>query len=149
MITPIPNTKTASSTLAYPTAVAFWLLSTRRGRRAFASLVAGKQNRRSNGNMNDMKAKAQPDEDEEMQPLYDFSGGMRGKHAQAYQLGHRVVIHKRDGSTEVQEFVLPEGAIILDPDVRLYFPDAESVNRALRGLIRLIPQQQMATEPSA
>ena len=99
--------------------------------------------------MKDMKAKPQPQVEEDMQPLYDFSGGVRGKHAQAYQLGHRVVIHKSDGSTEVQEFVLPEGAIILDPDVRLYFPDAESVNRALRGLIRLIPQQRMATEPSA
>ena len=99
--------------------------------------------------MDDMKVKPQSEVDEEVQPLYDFSGGVRGKHAQAYQLGHQVVIHKRDGSTEVQEFVLPEGVIILDPDVRVYFPDAESVNRALRGLIRLIPQQQMATEPSA
>lgn len=99
--------------------------------------------------MNDMKAKPQHEVDEEMQPLYDFSEGVRGKHAQAYQLGHRVVIHKSDGSTEVQEFILPEGAVILDPDVRLYFPDAESVNRALRGLIRLIPEQHMATEPSA
>lgn len=98
--------------------------------------------------MNDMKTKPQSEVDEEMQPLYDFSGGVRGKHAPDYQLGHRVVIHKSDGSTEVQEFVMPEGAIILEPDVRLYFPDAESVNRALRGLIRLIPQQQMVTETS-
>ncbi len=31
--------------------------------------------------------------------------------------------------------------ITLDPDVRKYFPDSESVNRALRGLIALIPSK--------
>ena len=94
--------------------------------------------------MNNMKGKSLIDD--EMQPLYDFSGGVRGKHAQAYQYGHRVIIHKTDGTTEVQEFPLLEGAVLLDPDVRLYFPDAESVNRALRGLIRLIPEQRIVRE---
>jgi len=91
-----------------------------------------------------MKTKSQLDD--EMAPVYNFAGGVRGKHAQAYQRGHRVIIHKTDGTTEVQEFALPEGAILLDPDVRLYFPDAESVNRTLRDLIRLIPEQQLARE---
>jgi hypothetical protein len=90
--------------------------------------------------MSDKKAKSQTDIDEEMQPLYDFTGGVRGKHAHAYQFGYRVVIHKQDGSKEEREYILPEGAIILEPDVRAYFPDAESVNRTLRDLIRLIPQ---------
>ena len=89
--------------------------------------------------MNDIKGK--PPIEDEIEPVYDFSGGVRGKHAQAYQQGHRVLIHKSDGTTEMQAFNLPEGAILLDPDIRLYFPDAESVNRALRGLIRLIPEQ--------
>jgi hypothetical protein len=84
-----------------------------------------------------------------MQPIYDFSGGVRGKHAQAYQHGHRVIIHKTDGTTEVQEFPLLEGIILLDPDVRAYFPDAESVNRALRGLIRLIPEQRTVRESAS
>lgn len=86
--------------------------------------------------------------EEEMQPLYDFSGGVRGKHYQAYQQGYRVLIHKTDGTTEVQAFTLPEGAILLDPDVRLYFPDAEAVNHALRELIRLIPRQPLANAGS-
>lgn len=98
--------------------------------------------------MNETNTNLQSELDEEMEPLYDFSGGVRGKHAQAYGLGYQVIIHKEDGTTEVQEFTLPEGAIMLDPDVRPYFPDAESVNRALRGLIQLIPHQQMTSELS-
>lgn len=35
-------------------------------------------------------------------------------------------------------------AIVLDPDVRLYFPDSAAVNRALRALIRLIPRRREA-----
>ncbi|MBM3190801.1 MAG: hypothetical protein FJZ90_19035, partial [Chloroflexi bacterium] len=68
-----------------------------------------------------------------MRPDYDFSGGVRGKHFQAYQRGYRVVIHRKDGSAEERDFALPEGVVVLDPDVRAYFPDSEAVNRALRG----------------
>jgi hypothetical protein len=77
---------------------------------------------------------------------YDFSGGVRGKHYQAYQRGYQVVIHKTDGTTEVRDFALPEGAVILAPDVRAYFPDSEAVNRALRGLIELLPQRRASSE---
>ena len=80
--------------------------------------------------------------DDEMLSEYDFSGGVRGKHHQAYRRGYQVTIHKMDGTTEVRDFVLPEGAVVLAPDVCAYFPDAEAVNRTLRGLIRLVPQQQ-------
>ena len=31
--------------------------------------------------------------------------------------------------------------IILEPDVKKYFPDSESVNKTLRNLIKLIPKQ--------
>lgn len=86
--------------------------------------------------MNDTNHNIQSEEEDEMLPLYDFTNGVRGKHAQAYQLGHRALIHKRDGTTAVQAFTLPEGAVMLDPGVRRYFPDAESVNRTLRDLIR-------------
>lgn len=99
--------------------------------------------------MNNRKGKSQPEVDDEMQPTYDFTGGIRGKHAQAYALGHRVIIHKTDGSIETQEFTLPEGVVLLDPDVQKYFPDAEAVNRALRGLIHLIPQQQTVDKAAA
>ena len=77
--------------------------------------------------------------DEDMLSEYDFSGGVRGKHSTAYQAGHTVQIHESDGSVTVQHFGLEDGAVLLAPDVREYFPDSESVNQALRGLISLIP----------
>jgi hypothetical protein len=80
--------------------------------------------------------------DDEMLPEYDFSGGVRGKHYQAYRRGYQVIIHKTDGTTEVRDFALLEGTVVLDPDVRAYFPDSEAVNRTLRGLISLMPQQR-------
>ncbi len=83
---------------------------------------------------------------DEMLPEYDFSGGVRGKHYQAYRRGYQVTIHKMDGTTEVRDFVLPEGAVVLAPDARAYFPDAEAVNRTLHGLIRLVPQPQTSGE---
>ena len=88
----------------------------------------------------------QPDTDDEMLPEYDFSGGIRGKHYHAYQRGYKVIIHKTDGTTEERDFALPAGAVVLDPDVRPYFPDSDAVNRALRGLIALIPHQHIPDE---
>ncbi len=78
-----------------------------------------------------------------MLPEYDFSGkkGVRGKYFDAYQQGHTVRVHQDDGSVTMQYFTLEEGAVMLAPDVREYFPDSESVNQALRGLIGLIPHQ--------
>lgn len=55
---------------------------------------------------------------EDMRPEYDFSGGIRGKH---YQQGTNVVL--------------------LDPDVAVYFKDAQAVNHALRLLIQLAGQE--------
>lgn len=83
-------------------------------------------------------AKAKSDE---MLPEYDFSGGVRGKHYKAYRSGHSVTIHKKDGTTEVQHFTLEEGAVMLEPDVRKYFHDSDAVNKALRGLITLVPKK--------
>jgi hypothetical protein len=80
-------------------------------------------------------------EDGEMLPEYDFRGGVRGKHYEAYRQGHTVTIHKRDGTTLVQHFKLEDGAVVLDRDVREYFPTSEDVNRALRALITLIPEK--------
>jgi hypothetical protein len=78
---------------------------------------------------------------EDMLPEYDFTDGTRGKHYQAYRNGHTVSIHHPNGTTSVQLFKLDEGAVMLDPEVREYFPDSEAVNSALRGLIALIPQK--------
>ncbi|HEX6799842.1 MAG TPA: hypothetical protein VF116_19180 [Ktedonobacterales bacterium] len=41
----------------------------------------------------------------------------------------------------MHEITAPAGVVVLDPDVRAYFPDSETVNRVLRDLIRLIPQR--------
>jgi hypothetical protein len=78
-----------------------------------------------------------------MLPEYDFSKGVRGKHHRAYQQGYQVIVHKSDGTTEVRDFALPEGAVVLDEDVRAYFSDSETVNRTLRELIRLIPNARV------
>lgn len=88
----------------------------------------------------------QTEQQDNMLPEYDFTNGVRGKHAQALQRGYKVTIHKTGGGVEEQTYALPEGAVILDPDVRAYFPDARSVNSVLRGLIQLIPHQQAVTE---
>ena len=85
--------------------------------------------------------KSQNQENDEMLPEYDFRGGVRGKHFKAYRRGHTVTIHKSDGTTEVRHFKLEEGAVMLEPDVREYFPDSETVNNALRGLITLLPRK--------
>jgi hypothetical protein len=87
------------------------------------------------------KKKSEELETDEMLPEYDFShmkGGVRGKYSKAYRNGHTVKIHKTDDTTTVQNFKLEEGAVVLAPDVRKYFPDADAVNDALRRLIPLI-----------
>ena len=74
-----------------------------------------------------------------MKTEYDFSDATRGKYRELLQKGYSVTIHKEDGSTEERKYVVEDGAVILDADVREYFPDSESVNKALRSLIKLIP----------
>ena len=81
---------------------------------------------------------------EDMRSEYDFSsmkGAVRGKYYKAYRDGHKVVIHKEDGTNSVQYFKLEDGAVMLEPDVRKYFSDSESVNRALRALIAILPSK--------
>jgi len=87
-------------------------------------------------------SKHQKQEDSDMLPEYNFKGGIRGKHYEAYRKGHIVKIHKADGQIVEQYFTLEDGAVMLEPDVREYFPDSEAVNKALRFLIRLIPRKR-------
>lgn len=87
--------------------------------------------------------------EDNMRPEYDFSkmaGGVRGKYFRDYRKGHKVVIHKTDGTTEVQYFKLEDGAVMLDSDVRKYFPDSEAVNDALRCLIPIMRGKQKAKQ---
>jgi hypothetical protein len=51
-------------------------------------------------------------EQSEMQPEYDFSGGVRGKYAKRYAQGTNIVV--------------------LEPDLARAFPNSSSVNTALR-----------------
>jgi hypothetical protein len=53
---------------------------------------------------------------DEMKQEYDFSKGVRGKYFKRYQAGSNVVI--------------------LDPEIAAVFTDSESVNDALRTLMR-------------
>ncbi len=71
----------------------------------------------------------------EMKDEYDFSKGVRGKHCKAYREGHTVAIHGENGTKSIRFFTQQEGAVMLDPDVKIHFPDSESVNKALRALI--------------
>jgi hypothetical protein len=84
------------------------------------------------------------DNNAEMLPEYDFTGrnGVRGKYYQAYRQGHTVKIHQEDGTISTQYFTLEDGAVMLEPDVRQYFPTSESVNKALRSLIEMMPKRQ-------
>jgi hypothetical protein len=80
----------------------------------------------------------------DMLPEYDFAGkkGVRGKYYRAYRQGHTVRVLKEDGTTSVNYFTLEDGAVMLEPDVREYFPDSQAVNAALRGLIELAPRRK-------
>lgn len=75
---------------------------------------------------------------DDMRAEYDFRGGTRGKHYRAMQAGYTIAIHEADGTTVVKDVIPKEGAVVLEPDVREYFPDSESVNRTLRCLIPLL-----------
>ena len=88
-------------------------------------------------------------EDNDMRPEYDFRGGVRGRHSKAMQAGYTITIQRADGTTIVKDVMPKEGAVVLDPDVRAYFPDSESVNRTLRCLIPLLPQKRRAKAKKA
>ncbi len=61
-------------------------------------------------------------DDADMLDEYDFSGGVRGKYAEKYHADKNL--------------------IRLDPDVAKIFPDAKTVNDALRALARIIAVHQ-------
>jgi len=89
-----------------------------------------------------MKPRHHNTDNEEMLPEYDFSGAERGKFAEAYRRGHKVIIHMADGTTEEHIYPGEECSVILEPEVQQFFPDSESVNKALRSLIDLIPKKR-------
>ncbi len=74
-------------------------------------------------------------------PPVDFSQAVRGKHSACFRQGYTVKIAQEDGSLHIQRFVPDADAVVIDQDVRKYFPDAASINKALRALIEIIPKQ--------
>jgi len=77
-----------------------------------------------------------------MRTEYDFTGGVRGKHYRAMQSGYTITTHNADGTTVVKDVMPKKGIVVLEPDILAYFPDSESVNRALRCLIPLLPKKR-------
>jgi hypothetical protein len=63
--------------------------------------------------------------EDDLRPEYDLRGGVRGKYYKQYMEGTNVVL--------------------LDPDVAAVFRDSESVNQALRILIKAASQIEQAT----
>jgi hypothetical protein len=64
-----------------------------------------------------MKKTGRPsDSSDELRPEYDFRGGVRGKYAERFREGTNIVV--------------------LDPDVAAEFKDSQTVNDALRGLLK-------------
>jgi hypothetical protein len=81
------------------------------------------------------------DSDDDMNPEYDFSVGERGKFAKALkEEGYLIRVYHADG-TFTERKVLSETTVVLDPDVSKFFPDSESVNRALRAIISVMPSR--------
>jgi hypothetical protein len=60
--------------------------------------------------------------DQDMQEEYDFSSGVQGKYSKRYSEGTNVVV--------------------IEPDIVKFFPDHDSVNRALRSLSEIIKEQK-------
>lgn len=73
-----------------------------------------------------------------MRKEYNFSKAERGKFHRPLDKGYTVHVQKKDGTVEVKHYTLTEGTVLLAPDVQEYFPDSESVNEALRSLIKLM-----------
>jgi len=67
-------------------------------------------------------------QDPEMLQEYDFSKGVRGKYAERAAEGTNIVK--------------------LDDDVAVVFPDAKSVNDALRSLARIIQEREAQRQSS-
>jgi hypothetical protein len=83
-----------------------------------------------------------------MRPEYDFSTlkqvGARGRFHKARREGHTTVVMRPDGTREITHYRPVPGSVVLDQDVLAYFPDSETVNAALRGLMALIPAKRRA-----
>src|SRR3990172_5179196 len=76
-----------------------------------------------------MRPKPKIKSEDDMLPEYDFKGAVRGKYYERYRQGTNVVL--------------------LDPDVAAVFRDSDSVNQALRVLIKAAGQLEQAASHKA
>jgi len=78
------------------------------------------------------------EKNDQMQDEYDLAGkkGIRGKYSKSYSSGHSVRVY--DGNKLVRD----DYFAAIDPSVREYFPDSKSINKALKDLIALIPEER-------
>ena len=74
-----------------------------------------------------MKKASKKQADPDMLDDYDFSRGVRGKYARRYADGTNVVV--------------------LAPDIAAVFPNTESVNEALRALVRIARKSARPAKP--
>src|SRR3989454_8829633 len=110
--------------------------------RRFGSSVVVKRPRRNGKYMKKEKtSKARQQADDEMRPEYDFRGGVRGKHYQAYRRGHNGTIHKNQGSQKGEHLPPPEGAGLFEAKPRAHFPPPQAVESPLPCLFFLLPHK--------
>jgi len=72
--------------------------------------------------MKKQSSRRRPKDTDTLRPEYDFSKGVRGKHAAKYAEGTNVVV--------------------LDPDVALDFRTADEVNETLRAVSKMLRQRR-------
>jgi hypothetical protein len=93
------------------------------------------------------KAEGNQPEQDTMRSHYDFSESVQGKYRHLIGQSYTRKVYHADGTTTVERVEPAQGVVVLAPDVREYFPDSEAVNKALRGLIELIPQTRREKTP--
>ena len=69
--------------------------------------------------------KSKNNHETDMLPEYDFNGGIRGKYAKKF---------REEGSN----------VVVLSPSIARFFPNSQSVNEALEGLLSLFKKTRMA-----
>jgi hypothetical protein len=74
----------------------------------------------------------------EMLSEYDLSQkkGVRGKYHKALKNGYSIRVYDKG------KIVSTRFLAMIEPDVHLYFQDSKTINKALRSLISLIPDQK-------
>ncbi len=88
------------------------------------------------------KAELEPDEDG-MLPEYDFSKGVRGKHAAKMRNGVNITIYAPDEKT-IQELRKERKMLVqIEPDVAKHFANAGAVNSALRHILAAVSKRTL------